>query len=268
MKAGASCRLPIKTNDRQKSLLCGKMDRDRYSYFTEHRRQFDTMQEAQSPSTPVEASMLLVGATGLVGTAVLKHALSNDTYKRIVVLTRREIPFLANEPRATQHIVDFDKLDEYTSLFDTRDVVCCLGTTHKQAGSKERFVQIDHDIPHAIARIAHAQGAQRFVLISSVGADHKSMNHYLKTKGRLEQNCIALGYHSLVILRPSLLLGDRSEKRTGEGFAKQFDRFFRWAIPKRYKGIHADTIAERILHIAASAPTGTQFLESEQIPLS
>lgn len=217
----------------------------------------------------MDASLLVVGATGLVGKAVLRKALATQVYERVIALTRRPIEEFDGEDRFVQHIVDFDNLEASRDLIQARDIVNAMGTTHKKAGSKQRFFQIDHDYPLHVATIARENGAQRCINVSSVGAKASSLtSNYLRVKGKLENDLRELGFPSYVILRPSLLLGDRDEHRAGENLGKVLDRVLKPLIPRRYRGIHADQIAERIIHIGQNNEDGEVILESEHIPVA
>lgn len=216
----------------------------------------------------MERSILVIGATGAVGQQVLERVIASPVYSHVVVLTRREIPSLQEVTKVEQHVVDFDDLASYKEVIQADDVFCALGTTHKKAGSKEAFFRIDHDYPLEVARIAKDNGAKRYILISSLGANPKGPGNYLRTKGLLEQDLKALGFHHLVIMRPSLLLGGREEARIGEDLGKVFDRLFGWMLPRRYRGIEITAIAARVVQIAKEQGEGLTILESEEIPLS
>ena len=111
---------------------------------------------------------LLLGATGLVGGHCLDLLLADAAYDAVVTLGRR--PLGRSHPKLTHHVVDFDRLAEAASLIEARDVFCCLGTTMKKAGSKEAFRKVDYEYPVAAARIAAANGAEQYLLISALGA--------------------------------------------------------------------------------------------------
>lgn len=214
------------------------------------------------------SSMLLVGATGAVGGRVLRQALAPESpYESVVTLSRRPVgEDVEGHEKLTSHLIDFERLEDAQALMVGRDVVNALGTTHKKAGGRAAFRRIDHDYPLAIARLARARGAQRLISVSSVGASTRApMSNYLQTKARLEEAMQALGYPSVVILRPSLLLGERSEGRLGEDLGKFADRVLSPLIPARYRGIHIDAVAARIIQIGREAPAGVQILENEAI---
>lgn len=160
---------------------------------------------------------LVLGSTGLVGTHLVATLAQDPAYDRVVCLVRRpsiEGAFKANE-RVHERIVDFEKVTE-ADLEQADDLFCTIGTTMKKAGSREAFRWVDHDVPLKVAKFAYVRGVKRVALCSSVGADAASESFYLRTKGELESALAALPFHAVHVMRPSLLLGDRQEKRPGE----------------------------------------------------
>src|SRR5213075_189940 len=161
-------------------------------------------------------SIAILGATGLVGRHCLDLLVREPAFTRIVVLARRKFAE-ATAPRVEAHMVDFDHLEDRREVLGVDQVICALGTTIKSVGgSKERFRDVDYRIPLDDARIARAQGARHFLLVSALGASVESRFFYSRVKGELEDALRTLGYRSLTIARPSLLLGDRRERRLGE----------------------------------------------------
>lgn len=157
----------------------------------------------------------MVGSTGLVGTECL-HLLSEDSAHRpVVALTRRPLPSPVPSG-VTERVISFDRLEEHRDEIRGDHVFCALGTTIGKAGSKKRFHEVDHSLPLVIARLALENGARHFSLVSAVGADPDSRVFYNRVKGELERDIRALGYPSLVILRPSVLAGERRESRPME----------------------------------------------------
>jgi uncharacterized protein YbjT (DUF2867 family) len=206
-------------------------------------------------------AVLLLGATGLVGGECLKLCLREPTITRVVVLARRTLPSTLGSAKLARHVVDLERLDEVADKFAVDSIVCALGTTIKQAGSKERFRAVDHDIPMAAAKIGRAQGARQIVLVSSLGANPKSPIFYNRMKGELEEHLKETGYESLVILRPSILLGARSEFRLGESIAKVFARL----IPGKMRGIQAADVARCAVLAVQERPAGVLVVESPEI---
>lgn len=197
--------------------------------------------------------LLLVGASGEVGRAVLAQALADRRVAEVVALTRRPLPAAT---RLKNIVVDFDRLPERAEWWAVDAVVCTLGTTLRAAGSREAFVAVDRDLPLRVGRLARAAGATRFGLNSSLGADPRSGNFYLRTKGEAEEAIGRLGYPGYVILRPSLIDADREESRPGERLALTFARGLAPLIPQRWRAVTPDSIARALLDgVLAVSPT-------------
>lgn len=206
-------------------------------------------------------SALLVGATGLVGTECLKLLLDDPVFARVVVLARRALPPGIKSPKLEVCLTDFDRLVEQTSLFRVQLVFCALGTTLRQAGSPARFREIDHGLPLAVARMAAAQGAKHFLLVSALGADPGSLFFYNRVKGELEKAVSSLPFRSVTILRPSLLLGERRDPRLAEEVAKRFA----FLCPERYRPVEARDVAAALVASAKVGESGVRIVESHEI---
>ncbi len=204
---------------------------------------------------------LLLGATGLVGSHLLRRLLDAPYYSEVVALVRR--PLQVGHPRLRQVVFDFDHPDADDVRAD--DLFCALGTTLRKAGSKAAQYRVDVEYPLAIGRIARANGTQQYLLVSSVGASARSSNFYLRMKGELEAQLAALAFETLIVARPSLLLGQRAEVRTGERIGIALEHLFRPLIPRRYRGIHADQVAAALVALANAGLQGVQVVESERL---
>jgi len=190
-------------------------------------------------------SITLIGSTGLIGKQFLLDINEGD-YGGVTAITRREMPDLTEKAFINQSIHDFSDLESIRPDMKTDVLVCTLGTTIKTAGSQERFFEVDHDIPLNLAKIAYEEGCSAFVLVSSIGADAASSTFYTRVKGQLEEALKEIGFSTLHILRPSMLLGDRQESRPGEFIGKIIMQPLSFLIPWQYKPIHASTVAAKI----------------------
>lgn len=207
------------------------------------------------------ASVALLGATGLVGRHVLELLANDREFGRIVVIARRRFGE-ATAPRIEGHIIDFDDLEAHADVFSVDQVICALGTTIKAVGgSRERFRAVDHDIPLTAARLAHRKGARHFLLVSALGANARSRIFYNRVKGELEDALRTIGFRSVTIVRPSLLLGERQEVRVGESIAKRFG----WILPGKYKAVHARDVAAQLVASAKADLPGFHVIESDAI---
>jgi uncharacterized protein YbjT (DUF2867 family) len=210
---------------------------------------------------------LIAGASGLIGSELLQLLIKDDFYAKIYVLTRRtlDIP----EEKVEQLIVDFEEF-RAEELPEVQDIYCCLGTTMSGAGSKTVFRKVDYHYPLKIAELCRKNGAEQYMLVSSMGADKNSRFFYNQVKGEVEETLAAVGYPALHIFRPSILLGDRKEKRTGEKIAQVL---MKAASPlmisklKSYRPIYAKTVAEGMLVAAKQELKGPHLFESEQIKI-
>lgn len=208
-------------------------------------------------------TLLIAGATGLVGRSVLALALADARVTRVVAPTRRALE--VQDPRLENPVVDFDALPADAGWWSVDAVVCALGTTMKQAGSKVAFRKVDLEYPLGIARLAQRHGATTFALTSSVGAKASSAFFYLRTKGETEAAVAALGFASLTIVRPAGLDGERVSPRRMERLANGLTRALSFVVPKRYRAVEAERVARELLAGALAARPGTHVVESEAI---
>lgn len=206
--------------------------------------------------------LLVAGATGLVGGFVLAQALKNPAVAKVVAPTRRPLP---PHPKLENPLVDFDKLPADASWWRVDAVICALGTTQRQAGSKEAFRRVDVEYPLAVARHAHAGGAQAFALNSAVGANPTARSFYVRTKGEAEEAVRAVGFKSLTIVRPSLIGGKREEFRLGERVFEGVFAILGPLVPRRYRTVSAERIAQVLVDSALAAQPGVRVIESEDI---
>jgi uncharacterized protein YbjT (DUF2867 family) len=202
---------------------------------------------------------LLAGASGLVGGQLLDALLAAPDFSRVIAVTRR--PLQREHARLANRIVQFDRLESQLQGLGCDVALCCLGTTLARAGSQERFRAVDVGYTLAFARAALAARAQRFVVISSVGADPEARNFYLRTKGEMEQTLEALGFPALDILQPGLLLAWRGEMRPLELLASALmplvNPFLRGAY-SIYRGVRARTVAAAMVGATRSGRRGVQ----------
>lgn len=207
-------------------------------------------------------TVMLVGATGLVGRHVLQKALAHPDVTQLVAPTRRALPA---HPRLLNPVVDFDQLPPDATWWRVDAVVCALGTTLRAAGSQTAFRRVDLDYSLRVAQLARQHGAQSYALNSALGADAASRVFYSRTKGELEHALKALDYPSLTLVRPGLIGGAREESRPAEQLAVRFSEWMRPVLPQRFRVVHAERIAHHLLVAALAAPPGVHVLEPQQI---
>ncbi|WP_068081022.1 NAD-dependent epimerase/dehydratase family protein [Polycladidibacter stylochi] len=209
---------------------------------------------------------LVLGASGLIGTALLQELLVCNRYETVIALVRQKLPLIND--RLLQFQVDFNHIPALEPLMRAEHVYCALGTTRKTAGSNENFYTIDFTLIFELAQLARKQGVQHFLLVSSIGANPDSKNIYLKTKGELEQEILKLGFPALSIFRPSLLLGPRKEFRSVESLAKTIGYIVSPLLVgplKPYRPIKAQQVATAMLQSAKKHRKGNRLYMNEEI---
>jgi len=209
---------------------------------------------------------LLAGASGLTGGYVLDALIAAADFGRVIAVTRR--PLAREHPRLANRIVQFERMETQLAGLTCDVALCCLGTTIARAGSREAFREVDVDHVVAFARAALAAKAQRFVVMSSAGADPRSRNFYLRTKGELEEELEAVGFASLDILQPGLLLGWRHEMRPLELAAMAFMPLINpFLVGKRaaYRAVSARKVAAAMVGATRSGRRGVQRYTSPGI---
>lgn len=185
---------------------------------------------------------IVIGATGLVGRHLTQQLLDDPRYETVRVFVRRSMGL--PDEGLDEHIVDFDALADWKDSLRGDELFSAMGTTLKQAGSKQAQWQVDYTYQLECARAAAENGVATLLLVSSSGASAKSVVFYSKMKGQLDEAVMELPFERIGIFRPSLLLGDREKRRTGERAAEFFMTPIRW-VPglRRYRGIEGRTVA-------------------------
>jgi uncharacterized protein YbjT (DUF2867 family) len=209
---------------------------------------------------------IVFGATGLVGKALTANLLRSDIYDKIKIFVRSSSEFSA-ERKTEEHIIDFSKLDEYSGIITGDDLFICLGTTIKKAGTIGKMEVADRDIPVKIASVASANGVRRVCVISSIGANAASSNYYLRIKGEMEVGILNSKFESIAVVRPSVLLGTRKEKRAGEAAGKIFIKIFGFLLKgkfRKYRGIEAKDVAAAMVRIMQDLK-GKEIFESDRL---
>ena len=211
---------------------------------------------------------ILLGASGLVGSFLLDILLNSEEYRSVIIFVRKEIGL--KHSKLTEHIIDFDQLDKYADLVQADDLFCCLGTTIKQAKTREAFKLVDYYYPLKFAEMAKKNGVTQFLMVTSIGANDTSSVFYLKTKGECEEAIKKLNLSSTSIFRPSSLLGPRKVVRPQERIGEIVMKVFSFCLIgklKKYRPIQAQRVAEAMSIVAQSPKQGFTIYESDQIQL-
>lgn len=209
-------------------------------------------------------SAILIGATGLVGEQVLDLLLSHPDYTNVKVFVRRSTQ--VSHPKLTEHIIEFDKPDTWRNLVEGDVLFSTLGTTLKKAGSKEKQYEIDYTFQYNFAKAAADNGVPNYALVSSRGADAKSSIFYLRMKGELELAIRKLPFTRIIIARPNLLIGSRTETRKTEKISGIILRALNSiGILRNQKPIKGSDVARALVHANFSMGGGVHILPSHML---
>lgn len=209
-------------------------------------------------------SALVAGATGLVGGHVVERLAESADVGRVVVLVRKKTGKWPSA-KVEEKVVDYDALDP-SAFAGVTEVYACLGTTIKKAGSQDAFRKVDHDYTLAVANGAKAAGVERFAVVSSVGANASSSSFYLRVKGETDEAIDKIHFPTLVIARPSMLVGNREETRPGEKAGIAISKAFSFAMVaglRKYRPIEARRVAHAV--VRAMRETGHRVLQHEDL---
>ena len=206
-------------------------------------------------------TICISGASGLVGNEILIQLLNDSRTDKVLVLARNPLGF--GHAKMQVVIVPFDQLEQL-DVAEKIDVgFCALGTTLKKAGSKARQQEIDRDYVVSFANFCKNAGVEKIGVVSSIGANEKSSNFYLRTKGEMEQGVNQLNIPVTVFIRPSFLIGPRKEKRPGEkliqGLLVVLGPLF-LGKAKKYRGIHVSKVAKKLIEATLSETKGTHYI--------
>jgi uncharacterized protein YbjT (DUF2867 family) len=205
---------------------------------------------------------VVAGATGLVGQALVRQLAADGGWREVRVLVRRALPAESGAPNVIPVRIDYADLDATPDWARGVDhLFCALGTTIRQAGSQAAFRQVDFEYALAFAKAGLAHGARHFLLVSALGADAESRVFYNRVKGELERAVSALGFRSVTIARPSLLLGERAERRIGE----QLGKLVGVLAPGRWRPVPATQVAAALVAAAKRDTPGKEILDNRQL---
>jgi uncharacterized protein YbjT (DUF2867 family) len=207
----------------------------------------------------------LVGSTGLIGNYLLEELLNDPSFDTIRILIRR--PLDITHPKLEKKIVDFNDSDSLLVALSNSDVLfCAIGSTMKKVkGDKEAYRKIDFDIPVKLARFCKMTDCEKFILVSSAGANSKSRNFYQRLKEETEEAVKSVGLKTVHIMRPSLLLGERKEFRLGENIGKALMTSLSFLIPEKYKAIQGKDVAKVMIALAKKKEEGIFVHENSEI---
>jgi uncharacterized protein YbjT (DUF2867 family) len=209
---------------------------------------------------------LVIGSTGLIGSQLLELLLESEEYAKVITFVKRDSGI--QHPKLKQHIINFDKPEDFQNFVVGDDFFCTIGTTIKKAGSQDAFRKVDFEYPKVFATIALQNNLKQFLIISSLGADAHSGNFYLKTKGEIQDFLKNCNFESVSVLQPSLLLGNRTEFRLGEKIGAFFMKLFSFTLIgnlEKYKPIQSEDVAKAMFTLAQKNDKGIHIFESDTI---
>ena len=217
-----------------------------------------------------QQTAVVIGASGMIGNLVTQELLKDEAFTKVRVLVRK--PIQLDHPKLETVIVNFADLNDYQKKLGTGDCIfSCIGTTQKNVkGDNKLYRSIDHDIPLNAATLGKAAGFHSFSLVSSVGANAASSNFYLRLKGELEDAISTVGFNSLHIFRPSMLLGNRKEFRFAENIFQGVFKTLSVVLLgsfKKYRAIQGETVAAAMVNAAKQEVEGKFIYEYDAMEL-
>ena len=214
----------------------------------------------------MQKTALLAGASGLIGSQLLPLLLNSERYAKVIVVGRKAVPVM--HPKLVQVVTELGKLEDMRLKLIADDVYCCLGTTMKQAGSKEAFFKVDFLYVVQLAALSAGNFAAQFMVVSSMGANAESSVYYNRVKGEMEAAVGQTPFRAIHIFRPSLLLGERAQPRLGERVAavmlRALSPLMRGPLLK-YRPVTGATVAAAMLRAAEDGSGGIRIHESAEL---
>lgn len=209
---------------------------------------------------------VVAGSTGLVGNQLVQILAQSQEYEAVIALVRKGSNIIYDGVFTVE--VDYQRLSDFAENLQADDVYCCLGTTMKKAGSKASFYLVDHTFPFELAKIAEKNKSTRYNIVTASGANSESLFYYNRVKGDVEKDIMKLNIPNINIFRPSLLLGNRSEKRVGEQvgavLAKLINPLLLGRL-RRYRAINGADVAKAMYRVNQLDTSGIHIYESDKI---
>lgn len=209
---------------------------------------------------------ILLGASGLIGSRLLELLLNSNSFNEVTVLVRKSLGI--NHEKLTEVITDFSELTPLNSIISGDIIFSCLGSTKNKTPNLKDYKRIDHDIPLQIAKFGKENNVSQFHLVSALGANSQSSVFYSKMKGQTEEELKQLGFISTFIYQPSLLRGERKEKRFFEKLTLKITKYIDPLLTgslKKYRSIKVETVAQAMLNQSLKKQKGVFTYQSDQI---
>lgn len=205
----------------------------------------------------------VIGATGLVGEQLVLQLLEHPEFEKVVVFGRRKSGL--NHSKLVEELIDFDRPESWAALVKGDVLFSTLGTTIKKAKTKENQYRVDFTYQYEFAKAASQNGVPVYVLVSSLGADSKSSVFYSRMKGELDEAVFRLPFQKTIIVRPSILDGNRKEKRPAEKVSLAIMRALTKVILKKYRPTPVDLLASQMIRLSLEEKSGHQIIETSEI---
>lgn len=207
---------------------------------------------------------IVIGATGLVGSSLTGQLLEHPEFSKVNVFVRRATHL--SHQKLTEHIVDFDKTDDWKHLLQGDVLFSAMGTTLNKAGSKTAQYRIDYTYQYNVAAAAASNGVPAYVLISSAGASESSLIFYSKMKGELDREVKKLPFARIRIIKPGILAGNRAESRPMEALSiKMMNALGKIPLIRKFRPIPASVVARAMIHASLDAEAGVKVFELEEV---
>jgi uncharacterized protein YbjT (DUF2867 family) len=211
-----------------------------------------------------DMNALILGATGLVGHELLELLIMDKRFEKIDLLSRRELDM--REITVTNHVVDFTNLPELPIHHPIDVLFVAFGTTIKKAGSQANQIEVDVDIPTLVMKLSKKYGIDRCVLISALGVSKNSPFFYSRMKAQLDENAKNIGFKQLILVKPSILVGPRIEKRSGEQFSIALGNVIaKTGLIDKYKPVESISVAKCMIQSILELPDGIHEVTSDKI---
>ena len=209
----------------------------------------------------MKKSIILLGASGLIGNEVLRICLENKDIDSIKIFVRKSLGL--QNSKLKEILTDFKDIDILKEEIQGTTLICCLGTTRKKTPNLEDYRNIDYGITLKVAAIAKQHGISEVHLISAVGADSKSRIFYNRLKGETERDLLNLNFEKTAIYRPSLLIGERKEFRFGEKIAQKLAPIFDFFLSRtnKYRSISYQKVAQALVKNIFKEKNKSEILE-------
>ncbi|WP_373058119.1 NAD(P)H-binding protein [Zunongwangia sp. H14] len=212
-----------------------------------------------------QKTAIVLGATGLTGGILLRKLLENADYSKILLFSRS--PAHVPDVKIEEHLINLFELEKHAEEFKADEVFCCIGTTKSKTPDKQKYKAIDYGIPVTAAKLCEANNIPCFLVVSAMGSDPKSKIFYNKIKGKMERDVLQCNIRKTYIFKPSLIVGNRNETRTGENIAKALIKVLNPLLKgpfRKYRSVAAETIAEAMILVAKDGYHKTR-IESDEI---